>query len=67
MNIKACLIILPVIKEFTPINGNFLEKYLTLFLKIKVVVSGKGTTFNTNLFYNIEYITYINWSWSMLF
>jgi hypothetical protein len=59
MNIKDCLIILPVKKEPKPINGHFLEKYFTLFLKIKVVVSGRGTTFNTNLFYNIDYITYI--------
>ena len=58
-NIQKCLIILPVKKEKLPINSNFLDKYLTLFLKIKVVVSGRGTTFNTNLFYNIEYITYI--------
>ena len=59
-NIKECLIILPVLKESKPINGNFLEKYLTLFLKIKVVSTGRGTTFNTNLFYNIDYITYIS-------
>ena len=58
-NIKNCLIILQVKKEKNPINSNFLEKYLTLFLKIKVVVSGRGTTFNTNLFFDIEYITYI--------
>ena len=58
-NIKKCLIILPVIKEKNPINSHFLEKYLTLFLKLKIVVTGRGTTFNTNLFYNIEYITYI--------
>ena len=56
---RRCLTILPVKKELRPINGNFLEKYLTLFLKLKIVVSGRGTTFNTNLFYNIEYITYI--------
>ena len=36
-----------------------MEKYLNLFLKLKVVVSGRGTTFNTNLIYNIEYITYV--------
>ena len=59
-NIKECLIILPVYKDQKPINGDFLEKYLTLFLKIKIVLSGRGTTFNTNLFYNIDYITYIS-------
>ena len=57
--INKCLTILPVINEKNPINGDFLEKYLTIFLKLKIVVSGRGTTFNTNLFYNIEYITYI--------
>ena len=56
---KKCLTILPVVKEFNPINGNFLEKYLTIFLKLKVVVSCRGTTFNTEIFYNMEYITYI--------
>lgn len=59
-NIKECLTILPVKKEDNPINSNFLEKYLNVILKLKVVVSGRGTTFNTNLFYNIEYITYIS-------
>ena len=58
-NIKNCLIILPVKHKNNPLNGNFLEKYLTLFLKLKIVVTGRGTTFNTNIFYNIEYITYI--------
>lgn len=56
---KNCLTILLVNKEKNPINGDFLEKYLTLFLKLKIVVSARGTTFNTKLFYNIEYITYI--------
>ena len=58
-NINNCLTILPVINERNPINANLLEKYLTLFLKLKIVVTGRGTTFNTNIFYNIEYITYI--------
>ena len=57
--IKRCLTILSVRKEHNPINGNFLEKFLIVFLKLKAVITGRGTTFNTNLFYNIEYITYI--------
>ena len=57
--INKCLTILPVTNEKNPLNGDFIEKYLTIFLKLKIVVSGRGTTFNTNLFYNIEYITYI--------
>ena len=56
---EKCLIILPAKDKTKPINGDFLENYLTLFLKLKLVISGRGTTFNTNLFYNIEYITYI--------
>jgi CDP-glycerol glycerophosphotransferase (TagB/SpsB family) len=44
------------------INGDFLEKYLTLFLKLKQVISGGGIFFNfiNNIFFNIEYITYIS-------
>ena len=53
------LAILIVTNKIKPIDGDFLEKYLNIFLKLKVVVSGRGTTFNTNLFYNIEYISYI--------
>ena len=56
---EKCLTILHVINKKKPIDGDFLEKYFTLFLKLKLVVSGRGTTFDTNLFYNIEYITYI--------
>ena len=42
-------------------NGDFLENYLTLFLKLKSVISGRAQPFNyaTNIFYNLEYITYI--------
>ena len=41
--------------------GDFLEKYLTLLLKLKVVVSGKisNTNHYSDLFYNLEYVTYI--------
>ena len=54
-----CLTVLLINNKYKPINGDFLEKYLTIFLKLKLVLSGRGTTFNTNIFYNIEYITYI--------
>ena len=57
--IEKCLTVLLISNKHKPINGDFLEKYLALFLKLKVVLSGRGTTFNTNIFYNIEYITYI--------
>jgi hypothetical protein len=41
------------------INGNFLEKYLEIILKIKSTISGAYIVSINNLFYNIEYITYI--------
>ena len=58
-NISNCLTIIKIQNTKKPINSEFLEKYLDIFLKLKIVVSGKGTTFNTNLFFNIEYISYI--------
>ena len=60
--INNCQIIIPVNRLNFTINGDFLEKYLTLFLKLKQVIDGSGIYFNyfNNLFYNIEYITYIS-------
>ena len=59
---KQCLSIIYVNKHNYTINGDFLEKYLTLILQLKQVISGQGTYFNfiNNLFYDIEYITYIS-------
>ena len=59
---NKCLTVIPVSKKNFTINGDFLENYLTLFLKLKQVISGSGTYFNyiNNIFYNIEYITYIS-------
>ena len=56
-----CLKVIQVNKKNFTINGDFLEKYLTLILKLKQVISGGGIYFNyfNNIFYNIEYITYI--------
>ena len=61
-NINKCQTILLVNMLNYTINGDFLEKYLTLILKLKQVISGSGTYFNyiNNLFYDIEYITYIS-------
>lgn len=42
------------------IDGDFLEKYLTLILRLKVVISGAEFFVIDNLFYNIGYITYIS-------
>ena len=41
------------------INGDFLEKYLEFILKLKVVLAAYDYYSFDNLFYNIEYITYI--------
>ena len=56
-----CFDIIYVNKQNFTINENFLEKYLTLILKLKQVISGVGTPifYMDTLFYNIEYITYI--------
>jgi len=60
--INKCQTILLVNPNNYTINGDFLEKYLTLFLKLKQVISGSGTNFNyiNDLFYDIDYITYIS-------
>ena len=59
--INKCLTIIHVNRENYIINGDFLNKYLTLFFKLKQVISGGGIHFNyiSNIFYNIEYIIYI--------
>ena len=48
-----------IIFDFQYINGNFLEKYLEIILKLKSTISGAKIYSINNLFYNIEYITYI--------
>ena len=57
---EKCISIIKVINKDDIINGDFLEKYLTLLLKLKVVVSGAEFFSIDNLFYNIDYITYIS-------
>ena len=54
--------IILVNKENFTIDGDFIEKHFTLFLKLKQVISGGGIYFNfiNNIFYNIEYITFIS-------
>ena len=49
----------PIIFDSNYINGNFLEKYFDIILRLKVVVSGAKIYSINNLFYNIDYITYI--------
>ena len=48
----------PIIFEKN-INGDFLEKYLEILLKLRAVVAVDHFYSIDNLFYNIEYITYI--------
>jgi len=62
LNINKCQTVLLVNQLNYTINGDFLEKYLTLFLKLKQVISNSGIYFNyiNNLFYDIDYITYIS-------
>ena len=42
------------------INGDFIEKYFSLFLRLKAVISGAEYFSFENLFYYIEYITFIS-------
>ena len=49
------------------INGDFVEKYLTLILKLKAVVCARQLNFFNNLFYNTDYITYITIAHSSLY
>ena len=49
----------PIIFDNAFINGDFLEKYLDIFLRLKAVISGAKIFSIDNLFYNIGYITYI--------
>ena len=55
-----CLSVIKTNKEnFIKYYGDFLEKYIELFFKLKVVVSAKKSNFITKIFYYINYITYI--------
>lgn len=57
---KHCLKILPVINKKIFIDGDFLENYLELILKLKAVIVCHEFISIYNIFYNIEYISYIN-------
>ena len=58
---KYCDSIIPANPKNYKINGNFLEKYLTLILKLRQVITNNGVDINyiNNIFFNIDYITYI--------
>jgi CDP-glycerol glycerophosphotransferase (TagB/SpsB family) len=48
-----------IIKDIR-MNGDFLEKYLELILKLKAIIAGSDLLTMDYMFYNIEYITAIN-------
>ena len=58
---KRCETIIPINIYTYYKFGDFLEKYLTLILKLKAVISCKQSSFHylSYLFYKIEYVTYI--------
>ena len=58
---KKCDSVIHVDEKNYKINDDFLEKHLTLILKLTKVISSVGVniTFINNIFYNIDYITYI--------
>ena len=60
-NRKNCDTIILVKANNYKINHDFLEKYLTLILKLRQVHSSVGVNINfiNNLFFNIDYITYV--------
>ena len=60
-NKKRCNTIIYADEKNYRIDDNFIEKHLTLILKLKQVISSVGVNINyiNNLFYNIDYITYI--------
>lgn len=55
---KYCLSVLPLFNT-TMIDGDFLEKYLTIFLKLKAAITGATFFYINNLFKKIDYINYI--------
>ena len=59
---NMCQTIISMDKESYSLYGDFLEKYLLIILKLKAVISGKlkAENYISNLFYNLEYITYIS-------
>ena len=57
---KYCLKIIPVVNSNIFIDGNFIEKYLDIILRLKVVIAGSEFLSFNNIFKEINYITYIN-------
>ena len=57
--VNNCLTII-LVKKKEIIDGDFLEKYLSLILKLKATISGAEFFSINNLFYHIDYITHIS-------
>ena len=57
---NPCLKIVKVINGNRNIDGDFLEKNLELILKLKTVITASTFFAKTNIFYDIEYLIYIN-------
>jgi hypothetical protein len=58
-NDTHCSKIIDIDRYSYQIDGNFLEKYLDIILKLKAVISASEFYSFENIFYNIEYLTYI--------
>jgi hypothetical protein len=58
---SKCLKIFPISRNNYTNCGDFVQNYLDILLKIKAFISGKAWGYHmiSQLFYNIEYITYI--------
>ena len=61
-NDKFCLKVIKITNGHRTIDGDFLEKYLDIILRLKAVIAGESFYFlkNINIFHDIDYITYIN-------
>ena len=59
VNVSNCYNNMKIIYGVNKINGDTLEKYLELFLKLKAVIAAEQYQCFNNLFFNIKYITYI--------
>lgn len=59
--IKVCLTIIPLNRHKFRKHGDFLQKYFSLFLKVKAVISARVAIYHPiqDLFYNLENSTFI--------
>ena len=57
-NEAHCEKIMVTLDDDKPFYGDFVEKYISIFLRLKSLISGRPS-FNTDLFYFMEYVTYV--------